>query len=115
MNLPARLPVVIHSVKMKTNWSLNSCPRLLHRSQHPDAGGASYFWLLLISFVAIPAAFAADTASKPALAVDLPAGWAAADIGPVRKAGSVRYEAAAKSFSVTSPMLRTVKLFAAAS
>lgn len=50
----------------------------------------------------LTASVAADTAPKAALAVNLPTNWEAADIGPVRKSGSVRYDAAAKSFTVRS-------------
>ena len=87
---------------MKINWLRQLVVRLFRSGQPSGASGARSFSLLLCFLVTIPAAFAADTAPKPALAVDLPTGWAAADIGPVRKPRAVRYDAVAKSFTVRS-------------
>ncbi len=87
---------------MKHNSLMQLLPPLFRSCQPPGASGARSFSLLLFFLIAIPEAFAADTAPKVALAVDLPPGWATADIGPVRKAGLVRYDAAAKSFTIRS-------------
>ena len=87
---------------MKPNWLRQLLPPLFRSCQPPGANGARNFSLLLCFLVAIPPAFAADTAPKPAFAVNLPTGWEAADIGLVRKPGSVRYDAVAKSFTVRS-------------
>lgn len=76
--------------------------RLFHLSHQVGLGSAKHCIVAILFLVALLPASAADTAPKPALAVELPPGWAAADIGPVRKPGSVRYDAAAKSFIVRS-------------
>ena len=87
---------------MKNNCPAQPRPRLLRTSQHPGTGSARPFRFFLLFVVTIFPTFAAETVTKTAAGIDLPKGWEAADLGPVRKPGVVRYDAAAKSFTVRS-------------
>ena len=57
---------------------------------------------LVFSLISITSTWAADTAIAAATATNLPEGWAAADLGTVRKPGAVSYDAATKAFTIRS-------------